>query len=288
MLNAYDLEKGDIVEALREILQEIVLYALAEEGFFKHAVFYGGTALRILHGLPRYSEDLDFSLIKPDDEFRLEVYEVAIIEALKLYGFKSEVQTKVKGHSAVQSAFVKGNTLTHLIAINAPDEVTHSYHSQKQLKIKFEVDTQPPVNFNSEEVLHLKPAPFYIHTMSKSSLFSGKMHAVLCRSWKGRAKGRDWYDLVWYVSNNYKVDLHHLATRITQSCRAFDDSDTEIPCEITEVSKEVVIDMLKKRIDSLDFESAKSDVIRFISNDSELDIWDKEFFLKIADKIEFE
>lgn len=287
MLDSYDLEKDDIVEALREILQEIVLYTLAQEGFFKHAVFYGGTALRILYKLPRFSEDLDFSLIKPDDSFSLAIYEDAIVKTLKEYGFESEVQTKVKDHTAIQSAFVKGNTLTHLIAINAPDHFTKSFHSRKQLKIKFEVDTQPPINFEDENKLLLKPIAFNVRTMTTSSLFAGKMHAVLCRGWSSRPKGRDWYDLVWYVQQGFEVDLFHLATRITQSCKAFNDANEEIPCDIKMCTKEVVWDMLKKRIESLDIESAKDDVKRFIRDTTELEIWSKEFFLQISSMIKF-
>lgn len=280
MLNQHDLNKDNPFEALREILQEIVLYALYDAGFFKYAVFYGGTALRILHKLPRYSEDLDFSLIEPDDSFDLSKYEKNILVHLKNYGFEGVVETKIKDNSAVQSAFVKGNTVKHLIAINAPEDIVAKYPSTKKLKIKFEVDTKPPLNFEEEERLHLTPIPFQIRTMSISSLFAGKMHAVLCRGWQNRPKGRDWYDLVWYVKNGYELDILHLSTRLKQSCKAFDDN-------VGDISKDSILELLNQRIDDLDILMAKEDVSRFIYDQRELDLWSKDFFRSIATMIKF-
>lgn len=278
MLGRYDLKKDDPFEVLREVLQEIVLHALYDAGFFKHAVFYGGTALRILYKLPRYSEDLDFSLLNPDDSFDLSKYEKNILAHLKNYGFEGVCETKIKNHSAVQSAFVKGNTVKHLIAINAPDDIVALYPSTKQLKIKFEVDTNPPLKFEEEEKLHLVPIPFQIRTMKISSLFAGKMHAVLCRGWKNRPKGRDWYDLVWYVKNGYELDMTHLTERLNQSCNAN---------EIVDISKDSVLELLDKRIDGLDIVMAKDDVSRFIYDKREVDLWSKDFFKTIASMVKF-
>lgn len=287
MLNKYDLTKDDPFEALREILQEIVLYALSDAGFFKHAVFYGGTALRILYGLPRFSEDLDFSLIKPDPTFDLSKYEKAVIQKLEAYGFEAEIETKIKDSKPIQSAFLKGNTLKHLIAINAPEDIVKTFHPGKILKIKFEVDTEPPINFQDEEKLHLLPSPFMIRTMVPSSLFAGKMHAILCRSWQTRPKGRDWYDLVWYVQRGYEVDLYHLATRLVQGCRALEKIEEEIPNSIDKYTKELVQNLLEKRIETLDIGLAKDDVKRFISDENELNIWSKDFFKSISRMIKF-
>lgn len=287
MLNKYDLTKDDPFEALREILQEIVLYALSDAGFFKYAVFYGGTALRILYGLPRFSEDLDFSLLKPDITFDLSKYEKAVIEKLASYGFESNIETKIKENKSIQSAFLKGNTIKYLIAINAPDDIVKTFHSRKILKIKFEVDTEPPINFQDEEKLHLLPSPFMIRTMIPSSLFAGKMHAIICRSWQTRPKGRDWYDLVWYIQREYEVDLFHLATMLVQGCNALEKIDEKIPNSIDEYTKELVQSLLVKRIETLDIELAKDDVKRFISDESELNIWSKDFFKSIATMIKF-
>lgn len=287
MLQRYDLNKDDSHEALREILQEIVLFALSQAGFFNHAVFYGGTALRILYALPRFSEDLDFSLLKPDSSFDLNKYEKAVLDTLELYGFEAQVETKSKDESAIQSAFVKGNTIKHLLAINAPDDIVSKFHSGKILKIKFEVDTQPPLNFQEEQKLHLSPAPFMVRSMKPSSLFAGKIHAVLCRGWKSRPKGRDWYDLVWYVQNGYEVDLKHLETRLIQSCKALNESEAQLPNTIDEYTKAMVVNLLQKKAELLDVDLAKQDVRRFIYDEKELDIWSKEFFFMIVKMIKF-
>ena len=288
MLQKYDLTKDDPYEALREILQEIVLYALSDAGFFNHAVFYGGTALRILYGLTRFSEDLDFSLLKPDTSFDLGKYEKAVTNTLEIYGFEAEIQTKIKDESAVQSAFIKGNTIKHLLAINAPEDIVKSFNAGKLVKIKFEVDTQPPLNFEEEQKLHLTPSPFMVRSMKPSSLFAGKLHAVLCRGWQNRPKGRDWYDMVWYVQNNHKVKVIHLATRLIQSCRALEDMDVELPKQSELYTPEFLVELLQKRIDTLDVTLAKQDIRRFIYDEKELDIWSKDFFSAIIRMIEFE
>ena len=287
MLERYNTEDDNPYEALREIIQEIVLYALSNTDFFNHAVFYGGTALRILYNLPRFSEDLDFSLLQNDSSFNLAKYEKAVIDTLYLYGFEADVETKLKQHSSVQSAFVKGNTIQHLIAINAPQDIIERYNAKKLLKIKFEVDTNPPLNFQEEQKLHLYPTPFMIRTMTPSSLFAGKLHAVLCRGWQNRPKGRDWYDMVWYVQKNYHVDIQHLATRLIQSCKALKDAQISIPTLANRYTQDFIKRLLYKRIDTLDIESAKKDVQRFIYDERELNIWSKEFFTAVVDKIEF-
>ncbi len=218
MLEKYDLSTADkTYEALREILQEIVLLGLYRAGFFNHAVFYGGTALRILYGLDRFSEDLDFSLLEADEAFDLGVYEKSIVETLQSFGFEVDIQLKNQ-EGIIKSAFLKGNTAQHLLNIKAPDDVIARYGQGRRVKIKFEVDTQPPLNFQSEKKMQLLPAPFMIHSMTLPSLFAGKIHAILCRNWSSRPKGRDWYDLVWYIANGYKVDLTHLSARLKQSC----------------------------------------------------------------------
>jgi predicted nucleotidyltransferase component of viral defense system len=282
MLERYDLSTQDkAYEALREILQEIILLGLAEAGFFDKAVFYGGTALRILYGLPRFSEDLDFSLLEKDESFDLSIYEPAVIEMLAAFGFEVDIITKNKD-SNIQSAFLKGNTLNHMIQINAPKDIRERFPKNKLVKIKFEVDTNPPLNFKTEKKLLLAPRPFMINSMTQSSLFAGKMHAVLCRKWVSRPKGRDWYDLVWYISQSIELDLIHLHSRLQQSCRFQDE--IKMPDEITQ---EFVLRLLNSRIENLDVEAAKEDVIRFIPNAKELDIWSKDFFKILITKIIF-
>ncbi len=283
MLERYDFTQDDAYEALREILQEIVLRGLYDAGFFEHAVFYGAAALRILYGLPRFSEDLDFLLLEIDPSFDLAKYEKAVKDRLFEYGFEVEIETKIKA-SNVQSAFLKGTTVKHLLSINAPENVVGQFHRDKLVKIKFEVDTQPPGDFEYENKLHLQPTPFMIKSMVPSSLFAGKMHAVLCRGWSNRPKGRDWYDLVWYVSKGIELDLKHLRERLRQNCKAMEHDGFEIPGIINDVA---VNKLLKQRISSLDINAAKEDVSRFIADKKELDIWSEEFFNAIADQISY-
>lgn len=287
MLQKYDLLKDDTYEALREILQEIVLYALSDAGFFNHAVFYEGTALRILYGLPRFSEDLDFSLLKPDPSFDLSKYEKALLDTLYNYRFEAQIETKTKDQSVIQSAFIKENTIKHLLAINAPEDIVKNFNAGKLLKIKFEVDTAPPVNFEEEQKLHLTPAPFMVKSMKPSSLFAGKLHAVLCRGWENRPKGRDWYDMIWYIQNGYEVNLKHLAKRLIQSCSAMKKTEITLPRSIKLYTPDFIITLLQKRVDTLNVESAKQDIRRFIYDEKELDIWSQDFFSATITMIKF-
>ena len=284
MLEKYDLSTADkTYEALREILQEIVLLGLSRAGFFNHALFYGGTALRILHGLDRFSEDLDFSLIAPDENFDLSVYEDTVIEALHSFGFEVSIQLK-NSNSTIKSAFLKGNTSQHLLNIEAPADIVKVFGQGRLVKIKFEVDTQPPLDFESEKKTLLVPSPFIIHTMTLPSLFAGKMHAILCKNWSTRPKGRDWYDLVWYISNGYALDIKHLNARLQQNCAWQEDQGVMIHKDVDE---SYIMVLLKKRIDDLDIAAAKRDVEVFISDKRVLDIWSRDFFMEIVQQIRF-
>lgn len=285
MLEKYDLGSAEkTYEALREILQEIVLLGLYRAGFFDHAVFYGGTALRILYGLDRFSEDLDFSLIEPNNSFDLSVYEDAVIEALHSFGFEVTIQLK-NTEGTIKSAFLKGNTSQHLINIEAPKDIVKTFGQGRLVKIKFEVDTQPPLDFESEKKTLLVPSPFTINTMTLPSLFAGKMHAILCRNWSSRPKGRDWYDLVWYVAHGYELDIKHLTSRLQQSCDWQKKQGLTLP---TNIDKEYILKLLKIRIDNLDVTAAKRDVEVFIADSRVLDIWSRKFFLDIAQQIKFQ
>lgn len=284
MLEKYDLSTADkTYEALREILQEIVLLGLSRAGFFDHALFYGGTALRILYGLDRFSEDLDFSLLAPDENFDLSVYEDTVIEALRSFGFEVTIQLK-NSDSTIKSAFLKGNTSQHLLNIEAPADIIKTFGQGRLVKIKFEVDTQPPLDFESEKKTLLVPSPFTVHTMTLPSLFAGKMHAILCRNWTSRPKGRDWYDLVWYISHGYELDIKHLNARLQQNCAWQENQGLTIPAGLDE---NYILELLRVRIDDLDIAAAKRDVEVFISDKRVLDIWSRDFYMDIIQQIKF-
>jgi len=284
MLEKYDLSDPNAsFDALREILQEIVLLGLYDAGFFKRAAFYGGTALRILHNLPRFSEDLDFSLLESNPKFNLKPYEDAIISSLKAFGFDVSIEIKEKNNSsAIASAFVKGNTIEHLININAPKDITNKIHRDQAVKIKLEVDTNPPLEFETQNVIRLTPRPFSINAFTLPSLYAGKMHAILCRAWSSRPKGRDWYDLVWYIANDVELDKKHLKARLSQGCKYLESNEINIPNELT---KQNIKELLLQRIESLDVTKAKNDVQPFIKDMREIELWSKEFFIAIIENI---
>jgi len=284
MLEKYDLSDPNAsFDALREILQEIVLLGLYDAGFFKHAAFYGGTALRILHNLPRFSEDLDFSLLESNQKFNLKPYEDAIISSLKAFGFDVTIEIKEKNNSsAIASAFVKGNTIEHLININAPKDITSKIHRDQAVKIKLEVDTNPPLEFETQNIIRLTPRPFSINAFTLPSLYAGKMHAILCRAWSSRPKGRDWYDLVWYIANDVELDVKHLKARLSQSCKYLEANEINIPNELT---KQNIKELLLQRIESLDVVKAKNDVQPFIKDMREIELWSKEFFMAVVENI---
>ncbi|MCK9336944.1 MAG: nucleotidyl transferase AbiEii/AbiGii toxin family protein [Arcobacteraceae bacterium] len=284
MLQKYDLSNSNSTyDALREILQEIILLGLYDAGFFKHSAFYGGTALRILHNLPRFSEDLDFLLLEPNKNFDLKPFQAAIIDTLKSFGFDVTIEIKEKNQdSAIASAFIKGNTIEHLININAPKDITNKIQKDRAVKIKLEVDTNPPLDFQTQNVIRLIPRAFSINAFTLPSLYAGKMHAILCRAWSTRAKGRDWYDLVWYIANDVELDTKHLQSRLTQSCRYLEFNGIEIPQELT---KESIKNLLLQRIETLDVSKAKNDVQPFLKDIKEIELWSKEFFMAVIGNI---
>ena len=268
----------EIVSALREIMQEITLAALSRTDFFENAVFYGGTALRIFHGLERYSEDLDFSLLTPDSSFSIRPYFKAILDEFQSLGLTVKIQEKKKTRqTAIDSDFLKAETIWQEIVLE--DIIKEiGVRSNKTLKIKIEVDRQPPLNFQTEEKLLVRPFSFYVKCFAKSSLFAGKMHALLFRKWKDRVKGRDWYDLEWYIKKGIPLDLTHFYARAKDTKDWQEDS----------ISKEEVIELLNEKIDSVSFSRIKEDVVRFIKNDEVLDIWSPNYFKDLIDKIKFE
>jgi len=279
MLKKYSLESfEDYNHALREILQELVLCALWRAKFFEHALFYGGTALRVLHGLDRFSEDMDFSLLRPNDDFQLVTFGKAITEELRSWGFQVDLQIKAKSQiTPIQSAFLKTDTTLAMLVVEAPADLVQMGQGTRQLKIKIEVDTNPPLDFAEETRLLLQPIPFSVRTMMLPSLFAGKMHAVLCRVWGQRVKGRDWYDMVWYVGRAIPLQLSHLEARMRQSGHYASSAP---------LSRDVLLDLLSQRIGSLNISSAQHDVQNFVQHPDSLSLWSHDFFLQVAERIQ--
>lgn len=258
------LTDADRQQALREVMQEIALAGLYRAGFFEKAALYGGTCLRIFHGLPRYSEDLDFSLLNPTPDFRWQPYLEAIQTEFKAQGVEVSIREKIKSSkTTIESAFLKNET-----------SVTVLEFSGVRVKIKLEVDTQPPLGFTTDESLLIEPFSFYVKCFSLPDLYAGKLHAVLYRQWTHRVKGRDWYDLEWYIRNRVAVNLAHFNTRAIQS------GHLSIPVDAQGLS-----DSLGARIEATDFEQAKQDVARFLRDPSALDIWSRPYFQQLIERM---
>lgn len=267
----------DYVRALREILQEIALLGLWRSKFFEKGAFYGGTALRILYGLDRFSEDLDFSLLQPKSDFDLSSYSKALQTEMQSFGFEVTVDSKKKRIPvAVQSAFLKANTLQQLLVIEAEKKMIRRIPKGQVLKVKVEVDTDPPPGFATEVKYLLHPIPFSVRSYTLPDLFAGKMHAILYRRWKNRVKGRDWHDFVWFISNYPELHLSHLEKRMIQT------DDWKQNETLTE---ERFYDRLRETIERVDLKKARVEVEPFVSNPDALTVWSKEFFLEISKRI---
>ena len=277
MLQKYNPQsQNELINALKEIFQEVTLLGLYRGDFFKEAVFYGGTSLRILYGLERFSEDLDFSLLQKDPEFDIEKYFPYIEGEFEALGIPVSLTKKIKrGSGNIDSAFLKNDTAIYTLGIEVKG--IESIHSGVKLKIKIEVDTNPPLKFQSESKTLLLPITFNVRTMTLPNLYAGKMHALLFRTWKNRVKGRDWFDFEWYVKKGIRLNLEHLRQRMIESGNLKQQP----------LNKEKFQDLLNTKIDSLNIEQAINEVSPFVKDQSLFDFWSKDYFKLLASKIEF-
>ena len=279
MLDKYNCHsEQDYINALKEIFQEIALLGLWRAKFYEKAAFYGGTALRILYGLDRFSEDLDFTLLEPDAQFDLSQYTQLIVDELASFGFQVRVEVKQKNiKSNIESAFIKATTKTQLIVINAEHEMIQRMHAMSAIKIKLEIDIDPPGSPQTEVKNLLLPIPFSVKTLTQPALFAGKIHAILCRPWQKRVTGRDWYDLIWYISRNIPVDLQHVKDRLVQSGVWSVDYT---------LSLDDLLKLLRNKIQVTDFTNAKQDVLPFLKDKSSVDLWTNGFFIDVINKLQ--
>lgn len=279
MLERYEFHgTEDYTRALREIFQELALLGLWRAKFFERAAFYGGTALRILHGLDRFSEDLDFSLLTPDLDFDLGRYLAGLERELAAFGLAVSVTTKPKtARRAVQFAFLKAGTLEHLLTIGAGAAITRGMPGNQTIKVKLEVDRDPPGGFGTETHFLLRPLPFSVRAYTLPDLLAGKMHAILFRRWRNRVKGRDWYDLVWFAANHPTLRLAHLEQRMRQS------GDWTAPEALDEGEFR---ELLAQAVARLDVGQAVRDVEPFVRRPENLEVWSREFFLDVARRIQ--
>jgi predicted nucleotidyltransferase component of viral defense system len=271
MLQRYSPKNhAEAERSVREILQEVTLIGLWRGKFFEHAAFYGGTALRILYGLDRFSEDLDFTLLNPNQPFNWHVFEKSVVDELLGYGFEVTFAEKKKQiETAVQSAFLKTNTRHALLQIGVKELFHQALHPDALIRIKVEIDSRPTLGFETELIYLKEPLPVSIRAVKESSLFAGKTHAALYRAWKQRVKGRDWYDLVWFLRRGIPLNRYYL-----QECLHAAD---QLPKHEI-LTEEKIKELLFNRVEKIDLKAAADDVRPFLRDSSQLDLWSVDFF----------
>ena len=280
MLDRYRLQTAaDHENTLREIAQELALLGLWRAKFFEHAAFYGGTALRIFHRLPRRSEDLDFSLLRPDPAFDLAPCLEAVRTELAAFGLSFRVERRNKRvDTATESAFVKGGARINLAHIGLPEDLQRRIPALQQMRIRVDVDTDPPPLAEYEVLTLLTPIPFQVRLFTLPCLFAGKLHAILCRNWQERVKGRDFYDFIWYLGRQVPCHLRHLQARMTQTGH-WKQGDDLTGAELRR--------LLRQRFRRVDYDQARRDVLPFIRDQAELALWDAGFFLSLVDQVRY-
>lgn len=280
MFDRYAVTSSDEgIRALREIIQECALLGLWRAKFFEHAAFYGGTALRILHGMDRFSEDLDFTLLRPETAFTIGRYTDALQKELVALGFDVHVDLRQKAISSpIESAFLKANTRSHLLQIGVPAGTTIHVAANQTIRIKLEIDRDPPPDFTTESRFLLLPVPFAVRVCTLPDLFAGQMHALLFRRWKNRVKGRDWYDFVWFISHHPELHLGHLENRMRQTGN-WRGGEALTPATF--------LQLLRQAIDNLDVPQAKLEVRPFLKHPESVDVWSHEFFRQLVDRLRY-
>lgn len=268
MMDQYTINnEEDRRNGLQEVMQQITLAGLHRAEFFKNAAFYGGTCLRIFHNLPRFSEDMDFSLLSNDEGFTLIPYFDAVKNEFHSLGRDVTITRKEK-QTNVESAFLKENTEIYSLKFN----------SEKKIKIKIEVDINPPLGFETEQKLLLQPYSFMTRCFTLPNLFAGKMHALIFRKWQGRVKGRDWFDFEWYVKKNIPLNLAHFLARAQQFSSL----------EVENFTPEDFKKLLNDKITNTTIDQVIADVKPFVKNQQDLNIWSTDYFIQLVDFLKFE
>ena len=278
MIKQYNPETSEETKAaLREILQSIVLVGLSRGGFFNKASFYGGTALRIFYGLNRYSEDLDFTLNEKDETFDFEYYFKSINDVASSYGLELEFSTKVKMvETPIESAFAKLNTYQALIKLKVDENLLTILHKDEVMKVKFEVDCNPSLGFDNEIRWLDLPEFASVSVLDQPSLFAGKIHAILCRSYKNNVKGRDYYDFLFYMRQKIKPNMNYLRNKLIETQKLKENDYFDI---------NVLKNMLMEKIESIDFNQVKNDAQKFIFKNENLEYFSKELFVDMIKRL---
>ena len=186
----------------RELLHHLVLQELDRKGAFYSICFVGGTALRVIYQLDRYSEDLDFSLSYEAKNFNFTALTKAVQKSLDSFGLNCQLE-KLKTEKNVQKVFFVFKDILH--------SVHRTFPSNQKLAIKMEVDINPPLGAKETASPITSPRLYRVRHYDLPSLFAGKLCAILHRKY---TKGRDLYDFLWYTGRNTSVNLAHLEKAI--------------------------------------------------------------------------
>jgi len=264
--------KNDELNAFKEIAQEIALFGLSRSPLFKQAAFQGDTCLRIVYGLPRFSEDLDFILFEPDPNFVWEPFFQELKLEFEAFGLNLTTIDRSNATNAVKRAFLKEDSFAQILKLS----YARNKADIQSIKIKLEIDTTPPQGSNFEAKIVEFPAPFSIVAQDLSSLFAGKLHALLCREY---IKGRDWYDFIWYVVRKTPVNFYFLQNALFQL--------GPYSGKVLTINKDWLIETLTKTLNKIDWDIAQKDVAPFISKQeqSSLQLWSKDFFMRYIEML---
>ena len=279
MYEKYNVTNIDKIKlALREISQEITLCGLARSNFFNEVSFYGGTCLRIFYNIGRFSEDLDFTQDMPYNyNLDLSKYKSYIENEFASLGVKAEFAVSEKSNDAnIKRGYVRINTRELMEMAGIDNSIINKINHNDIIKIKLEVDSNPPIFAGFDAKFGLMPSPYAVRMYDAESLFAGKISALLCRNWGSRTKGRDFYDYVFYLKNNIKVNLKCVEARIMHDGIELDH----------ELTLDELKEMLCKKFDTIDYDNAKMDILPFVYDVKELDVWSAEFFKSITQKLE--
>lgn len=257
--------------AIKEILQDIALYGLWRSGFFDFAAFQGGTSLRILHGMTRFSEDLDFILKKPDPNFSWSIFLKRMVTCFEEFGLQSELLNKSRMDQRIKKAVIKDNSISKQLNLSF-----YRGNPARKQKIKLEIDVAPPANSSFAFTYLDFPLDFEVCHQDLSSNFSLKIHALLCRPF---LKGRDWYDFNWYIKQGIQPNLPHLQSALFQ-WGPWKGLETKIDSEWLKL-------ILTEKIGQISWHDAATDVERFLTLQEQhgLQLWSSRFFLSKVEQL---
>ncbi len=257
---------------LMETMQHYVLASLSKHGLFSEAIFHGGTCLRIINGMQRFSEDLDFLLQTPDAHFKWKKYVAGVRRDCAGEGIDFEIVDRNAGETAVRKTFLKTDSIGSLLYFRLP----FGRHRTRKVRIKLEIDTNPPAGSSIETAYLMFPRPEPVTVQTMESGFALKLHALLCRTY---VKGRDWYDFIWYVARGIRPDLPLLANALEQQGPWAGSSPDATPVWVTE--------RLREKISGIDWSQVSDDVQRFLpqAEQEALRNWDRTMFLYYLERM---